>query len=107
MSGPQDVGIRQRGRAGPSNRSPQPLSPTSDVDDDHLAAQRTVSDTYPSCSELYSDKLCSERLQRDREPYSIEKLLETPEASIALVGVLTLLAFALRFYKINPPDQVV
>ena len=47
------------------------------------------------------------RAQRDREGFSIEKLLETQEASVALVATLTLLAFALRFYKINHPDQVV
>lgn len=85
MSGPQDVGIRQRARGGPGARSPQPLSPNSEADDEHHAAFRT----------------------RDREGFSIEKLLETQEASVALVATLTLLAFALRFYKINHPDQVV
>ncbi|GJE91205.1 glycosyltransferase family 39 protein [Phanerochaete sordida] len=85
MSGPQDVGIRQRGRGGPAGRSPGPLSPNSEPDDEHAAAYRT----------------------REREGFSIEKLLETQEASVALVATLTLLAFALRFYKINHPDQVV
>lgn len=47
MSGPQDVGIRQRGRGGPGGRSPQPFSPTSEPDDDHDATYRTVGDTYP------------------------------------------------------------
>lgn len=37
----------------------------------------------------------------------LELLLETHEASMAVVAFLTLLAFALRFYKINHPDQVV
>lgn len=46
-------------------------------------------------------------VQRDRAGFSFEKALETPEASVAIVGVLTILAFALRFYKINHPDQVV
>lgn len=78
-------GIRQRARGGPGARSPQPLSPNSEADDEHHAAFRT----------------------RDREGFSIEKLLETQEASVALVATLTLLAFALRFYKINHPDQVV
>ena len=55
MSGPQDVGIRQRARGGPQGRSPQPLSPTSDLDDDHLAASRVVSDTYPNFKELRSN----------------------------------------------------
>jgi Dolichyl-phosphate-mannose-protein mannosyltransferase len=37
----------------------------------------------------------------------LELLLESREANMAVVGVLTALAFALRFYKINHPDQVV
>ncbi len=37
----------------------------------------------------------------------LEILLETHEMSMIVVGVLTALAFALRFYKINHPDQVV
>ncbi|EIM86638.1 glycosyltransferase family 39 protein [Stereum hirsutum FP-91666 SS1] len=34
-------------------------------------------------------------------------MFESPEASMITVGILTALAFALRFYKINHPDQVV
>jgi hypothetical protein len=37
----------------------------------------------------------------------LEVLLESHEASMIVVGVLTMLAFALRLYKINHPDQVV
>ncbi|KAH9987123.1 glycosyltransferase family 39 protein [Russula compacta] len=37
----------------------------------------------------------------------LEILLESQEASMIVVGVLTVLAFALRLYKINHPDQVV
>ncbi|KAI9440744.1 glycosyltransferase family 39 protein [Lactarius indigo] len=37
----------------------------------------------------------------------LELLLESNEASMAIVGILTLFAFVLRFYKINHPDQVV
>ena len=33
--------------------------------------------------------------------------MDTPQASAAVVGVLTAVAFMLRFYKINQPDQVV
>jgi len=33
--------------------------------------------------------------------------LETPQGSVTVVSILTSLAFALRFYKINHPDQVV
>ena len=53
MSGPQDVGIRQRARGGPSGRSSQAQSPISEPDDDHLAAYRAVSDTY-----LFRKGLC-------------------------------------------------
>ncbi|KAH7908925.1 glycosyltransferase family 39 protein [Hygrophoropsis aurantiaca] len=38
---------------------------------------------------------------------AFEQALDTPRASAAVVGVLTAIAFALRFYKINQPDQVV
>ncbi|KAH7926032.1 glycosyltransferase family 39 protein [Leucogyrophana mollusca] len=38
---------------------------------------------------------------------AFEQALDTPQASAAVVGVLTAIAFALRFYKINQPDQVV
>ncbi|KAI0705180.1 glycosyltransferase family 39 protein [Cytidiella melzeri] len=83
MSGPQDVGIRNRGRVGPSTRYSNSSGSQTDEVDDHITA------SHP----------------RDRS--SIEKLLETEEASVAVVAMLTLLAFALRFYKINHPDQVV
>ncbi|KAI0343077.1 glycosyltransferase family 39 protein [Trametopsis cervina] len=84
MSGPQDVGIRNRGKASSSPRyTSSSISPTSDADDDHIAS------SHP----------------RDRS--SIEKVLETEEASVVVVALLTLLAFALRFFKINHPDQVV
>jgi dolichyl-phosphate-mannose-protein mannosyltransferase len=44
-------------------------------------------------------------LKRNRNLY--EQLLETPKGSVIVVSILTSLAFALRFYKINHPDQVV
>ncbi|EMD38940.1 glycosyltransferase family 39 protein [Gelatoporia subvermispora B] len=37
----------------------------------------------------------------------LEKALDNEKASMAVVGVLTALAFATRFYKINHPDEVV
>jgi dolichyl-phosphate-mannose--protein O-mannosyl transferase len=43
--------------------------------------------------------------QKDRS--DLENILESHKASAAVVAVLTALAFALRFYKINHPDQVV
>ena len=45
------------------------------------------------------------RAQKNRN--QIEQLLETHKASVAVVVALTAIAFALRFYKINQPDQVV
>jgi dolichyl-phosphate-mannose-protein mannosyltransferase len=37
----------------------------------------------------------------------LELLLESHESSMGVVGFLTIIAFALRFYKLNHPDQVV
>ncbi|KAG5353548.1 hypothetical protein C0989_005520 [Termitomyces sp. Mn162] len=78
MAGPSQ--IRQR-------KANSPLQPTNDTvqDDEHA-------------SEVYQDP---------RNRNHIEKLLETPQASIAIVSLLTALSFALRFYKINAPDEVV
>ncbi|THU87976.1 glycosyltransferase family 39 protein, partial [Dendrothele bispora CBS 962.96] len=45
--------------------------------------------------------------QNPNSRHPIEKILETDRASTIVVAVLTTLAFALRFYKINQPDQVV
>ena len=44
-------------------------------------------------------------LQKNRNRY--ELLLETYKGSVLVVSILTVLAFALRFYKINHPDPVV
>lgn len=43
--------------------------------------------------------------QRDRS--GIERFFESQQGSIIVVTALTALAFALRFYKISHPDQVV
>ena len=37
----------------------------------------------------------------------MEKLFETEQMNVAMIVLLTTVAFALRFYKINFPDQVV
>lgn len=37
----------------------------------------------------------------------LDSLLDSQQVSMIAVGVLTALAFLLRFYKINHPDQVV
>ncbi|KDQ61723.1 glycosyltransferase family 39 protein [Jaapia argillacea MUCL 33604] len=72
-------GRRVRSGAGPSS------AVDFDQDDDH--------------NSLYSN--------HSRHRSSIEQFLDSEQASIAMVGVLTALAFALRFYKINNPDEVV
>lgn len=47
MSGPQDVGIRNRGKASGSARYSSPaISPTSELDDDHVDTSHPVRDTY-------------------------------------------------------------
>ena len=47
MSGPQDVGIRNSARSGPSSRyASSSGSPTDEVDDDHIATSHPVRDTY-------------------------------------------------------------
>ncbi|KAF5387313.1 hypothetical protein D9757_005775 [Collybiopsis confluens] len=45
--------------------------------------------------------------QNPNTRHPVEQFLETEKASVVVVAVLTALAFALRFYKINHPDQVV
>ncbi|KAI0788750.1 O-mannosyltransferase [Abortiporus biennis] len=81
MSGPHD--IRHRNRNGKPGSSAEQLT-REERDDDHIPAS-----------------------QNPRNRSDIEKLLETEEASTTMVIALTVLAFALRFYKINFPDQVV
>ncbi|KAJ8519830.1 hypothetical protein ONZ45_g3254 [Pleurotus djamor] len=45
--------------------------------------------------------------QREADRSHFEQILSSQQASVIVVSVLTLAAFALRFYKINHPDQVV
>ncbi|KAF8159439.1 glycosyltransferase family 39 protein [Crassisporium funariophilum] len=45
--------------------------------------------------------------QNPKNRNQIELMLETHKGSVVVVTILTALAFALRFYKINHPDQVV
>jgi dolichyl-phosphate-mannose-protein mannosyltransferase len=70
---------RKRPIAGPSNLG------SYDQEDDHV-------------STIYN---------RPRDRSVLEQILDTEKASLAVAVVLTLLALALRFYKINHPDQVV
>ncbi|KAH9941500.1 O-mannosyltransferase [Amylocystis lapponica] len=46
-------------------------------------------------------------LHNPRNRSIVEQIMESDQASVATAVVLTALAFALRFYKINHPDQVV
>ncbi|KAI0794053.1 O-mannosyltransferase [Fomes fomentarius] len=45
--------------------------------------------------------------QNPRNRSYVEKLFETEQINVVMIVTLTLLAFVLRFYKINHPDQVV
>ncbi|CAK5267805.1 unnamed protein product [Mycena citricolor] len=56
---------------------------------------------------LHQEDHVAEVYQNPNNRHPIERLLETKRASMIVIGVLTALAFALRFYKINQPDQVV
>ncbi|KAJ7623208.1 glycosyltransferase family 39 protein [Roridomyces roridus] len=75
----------------PRLRQRQVAVPTQDIDDSRLHQEDHVGEVY----------------QNPRRRHPVEKLLETRRASFIVVSVLTALAFALRFYKINQPDQVV
>ncbi|KAH8833013.1 glycosyltransferase family 39 protein [Flagelloscypha sp. PMI_526] len=57
--------------------------------------------------QVQDDEHVDELYLNPRSRSHIEQVLETPRASAIVVGVLTALAFALRFFKINHPDQVV
>ncbi|KAF8074871.1 glycosyltransferase family 39 protein [Lyophyllum atratum] len=56
---------------------------------------------------VQDDEHVGEVYQNPRNRNHIEQLLETSQGSVIVVSILTTLAFALRFYKINHPDQVV
>ncbi|KDR80748.1 hypothetical protein GALMADRAFT_222348 [Galerina marginata CBS 339.88] len=75
--------LRHRSTAGPSE--PTKLEYENTQDDEHVDV-------------VYQNP-------KDRNP--IELLLESSKGSAIVVTILTALSFALRFYKINHPDQVV
>ncbi|RDB20864.1 Dolichyl-phosphate-mannose--protein mannosyltransferase 4 [Hypsizygus marmoreus] len=56
---------------------------------------------------VQDDEHVGEVYQNPKNRSHIEQLLETTKGSVIVVSILTALAFALRFYKINHPDQVV
>ncbi|KAJ7066632.1 glycosyltransferase family 39 protein [Mycena amicta] len=72
-------------------RNPPP-QPQPNVEYDRLRQDDHVADVF---------------IQNPNDRHPVEKLLETKKASVVVVAALTTLAFALRFYKINHPDQVV
>ncbi|KXN87385.1 Dolichyl-phosphate-mannose--protein mannosyltransferase 4 [Leucoagaricus sp. SymC.cos] len=66
------------------------------------------SHTSPVSSEMnQNDEHAAEVYQSPRSRSQAEQILDTSNASIIVVGALTAVAFALRFYKISHPDQVV
>ncbi|KAG6869242.1 hypothetical protein C0993_009107 [Termitomyces sp. T159_Od127] len=70
--------------------------------------RRTVNPSHePTLDNVQDDEHASEVYQGPGNRHPIEQSLETPKASIAIVSLLTALSFALRFYKINAPDEVV
>ncbi|KAF5383513.1 hypothetical protein D9615_003615 [Tricholomella constricta] len=78
------------GSSQPRLRKQPPLEPTN-IENDNVQDDEHVGEVY----------------QNPKNRNNIELLLETSKGSVAVVSLLTTLAFALRFYKINHPDQVV
>ncbi|EKM81771.1 hypothetical protein AGABI1DRAFT_118848 [Agaricus bisporus var. burnettii JB137-S8] len=56
---------------------------------------------------VQNDEHVAEIFQSPRSRSHVEQMLDTPSASMVVVAILTTIAFALRFYKISHPDQVV
>ena len=54
---------------------------------------------------MFTPRSCTCNGQRNRS--YVEKLFETEQINVVMIATLTTIAFALRFYKINYPDQVV
>ncbi|TCD71835.1 hypothetical protein EIP91_003178 [Steccherinum ochraceum] len=73
---------RLRNRSNKSGPSTIQRQPEDDLHDDHIVAD-------------------------SRHTSSLDRLLESDQISVVIMVALTALAFALRFYKINHPDQVV
>ncbi|KAJ7577078.1 glycosyltransferase family 39 protein [Mycena floridula] len=69
-----------------------------------VVAPPTGFDTY---DRLQEDEHHTDLYQNPKNRHPLEQILETHKASLVVVTALTTLAFALRFYKINHPDQVV
>lgn len=71
-----------------------------------LRQRRTPASRSSGYSEIDQDEDQVE-FTNPRNRSTVERFLETERASMVMLALLTLLAFALRFYKINHPDQVV
>ncbi|KAG6845492.1 hypothetical protein H0H87_008389 [Tephrocybe sp. NHM501043] len=69
--------------------------------------RRPIPPSEASFENVNDDEHVGEVYQNPRNRNPVEQYLETNQASVIVVSVLTALAFALRFYKINAPDQVV
>ncbi|PCH44324.1 glycosyltransferase family 39 protein [Wolfiporia cocos MD-104 SS10] len=68
--------------------------------------RRSVRAASPGYSEVSQEEEIIDYVNPRRRS-AAEQLLDTPRASAAIVGLLTLTAFATRFYKLSHPDQVV
>ncbi|TFK73757.1 glycosyltransferase family 39 protein [Pluteus cervinus] len=83
--------IRQRPRHGPASSQQSVSSPSESGNGHDYQEDDHVGEIYGPVGPTHE----------------FERLLETQKGSAAVVAVLTALAFAVRFYKINHPDQVV
>ncbi|TFK39781.1 glycosyltransferase family 39 protein [Crucibulum laeve] len=81
-----------KGKTTPRQRRPAQGEASSSFEYDQVQDDEHVGDVY---------------YQNPKNRNQIEQLLETHKGSAIVVAILTALAFALRFYKINHPDQVV
>lgn len=97
MASPSKARQRIRGSA--------PAIATYDQDDDDHVNAIYQSPVCLICS--YYCVQCPMLSFAQKSRSAFEQALDTPQASAAIVGVLTAIAFALRFYKISQPDQVV
>ncbi|KAF8634599.1 hypothetical protein AX17_004188 [Amanita inopinata Kibby_2008] len=72
----------------------------------HRHQNRTDESVY-ELEHIQDDEHVAQVYQDPSKRNQVELALETPRGSAIVVTALTALSFALRFYKINHPDQVV
>ncbi|KIK01475.1 glycosyltransferase family 39 protein [Laccaria amethystina LaAM-08-1] len=70
-------------------------------------AESSSSSANLEYEQVQDDEHSAEVFQNPNSRNAIELFFERPRGSAIVVAALTVVAFALRFYKINHPDQVV